>query len=142
MLTMFNVLPCFMFVFCLIFVKSGLSYKNYPPECLAVDDTVGQAKDQQFNAILECMVFELDLSTVDVIWYKENRRTLEKEKIKENYKFALKHKEELYTLTIKNVQGNDYGDYYCTVKNKYGKNQVLITLFETMECQGTDCPNY
>ena len=72
---------------------------------------------------------ELDLSTVDVIWYKENRRTLEKEKIKENYKFALKHKEELYTLTIKNVQGNDYGDYYCTVKNKYGKNQVLITLF-------------
>ncbi|CAG2205016.1 ANK [Mytilus edulis] len=58
--------------------KVACLIKNYPPECLAVDDTVGQAKDQQFNAILECLVFELDLSTVDVTWYKENRRTLEK----------------------------------------------------------------
>ncbi|CAG2252770.1 unnamed protein product [Mytilus edulis] len=117
---------------------------RFAPYCTPVQDTVGQAQNLRFHAKLGVLG-----SRAEVIWYKENKATPEKEQIQDNDKYKLEQQddqrlkadEKWYTLEIKNVQGNDYGDYYCTGKNELGENQAQFQLFETMECQGQNCPS-
>ncbi|VDI24308.1 Hypothetical predicted protein [Mytilus galloprovincialis] len=114
----------------------------------AIQDTVGQAQNRRFDAKLECLVAAYPRARV--IWYKDSKYTQEKEQIQDDEKYGLKQQDDqrlnpygkLYTLTIRNVQGNDYGYYYCTGRNKYEEDQVQFLLFETMECQGQDCPSW
>ena len=73
----------------------------------------------------------------EVIWYKENKATKEKEQIQDNDKYALnqqddqrlKAEEKWYTLEIKIVQGNDYGTYYCSGRNQFGSSEAKFVLF-------------
>ncbi|CAC5383967.1 HNT [Mytilus coruscus] len=82
-------------------------------------------------AILECLVSAEPRA--EVVWYKENSTTLQKELIQDNDKYTLEQQydkrlkadEKWYTLTIKNVIGSDDGDYYCTAKNELGKIQLF-----------------
>lgn len=133
-------------------VKPPASYTvqlevRFAPYCKAIQDTVGQAQNRRFHAKLECLVAANPRA--EVIWYKENKATQEKEQIQDNDKYTLEQQddqrlkadEKWYTLSIKNVQGNDYGDYYCTGKNEHGENEAKFQLFETMECQGQNCPS-
>ncbi|XP_071175791.1 lachesin-like isoform X2 [Mytilus edulis] len=133
-------------------VKPPASYTiqlvvTFAPYCTAVQDTVGQAQNRRFHAKLECLVAANPRA--EVIWYKENKATREKDQIQDNDKYKLEQQddqrlkadEKWYTLEIKNVQGNDYGDYYCTGKNEHGENQAQFQLFETTECQGQNCPS-
>ncbi|XP_063439092.1 lachesin-like [Mytilus trossulus] len=133
-------------------VKPPASYRvqievKFAPYCSAVQDTVGQAQNRSFHAKLECLVAANPRA--QVIWYKENKATQQKEQIQDNDKYRLEQQddqrlkvdEKWYTLEIKNVQGNDYGAYYCTAKNEHGENQAQFQLFETMECQGQNCPS-
>ena len=84
-----------------------------------------------------CILFYSANPRAEVIWYKENKATQEKEQIQDNDKYKLEQQddqrlkadEKWYTLEIKNVQGNDYGDYYCTGKNEHGENQAKFQLF-------------
>jgi hypothetical protein len=41
----------------------------------------------------------------------------------------LKADEKWYSVLIQNVQGNDYGDYYCTGTNEFGTRSAKFTLF-------------
>ncbi|CAC5416126.1 unnamed protein product [Mytilus coruscus] len=107
---------------------------GFSPYCTAVQDTVGQAQNRRFHAKLECLVAANPRAVV--IWYKANKATQEKDQIQDNDKYTLEQQddqrlkadEKWYTLLIKNVQGNDYGDYYCTGKNEYGENQAKFQL--------------
>ena len=73
----------------------------------------------------------------EVIWYKENKATREREQIQDNDKYdlnlqddqRLKADEKWYSVLIQNVQGNDYGDYYCTGTNEFGTRSAKFTLF-------------
>lgn len=133
-------------------VKPPASYTvqlevRFKPLCTAVQDTVGQAQNRRFNAKLDCLVAANPRS--EVIWYKENKATNQKEQIQDNDKYTLelqddqrlKADEKWYSLTVKNVQGSDYGDYFCSGSNEYGTNEAKFKLFETMECQGQNCPS-
>ncbi|RUS72784.1 hypothetical protein EGW08_019444 [Elysia chlorotica] len=53
----------------------------------------------------------------------------------------LKAMEQWYSLKVKNVQANDFTSYYCRAGNKYGNHSSRIDLFETTECQGSNCPS-
>ncbi|WAR06250.1 LACH-like protein [Mya arenaria] len=87
----------------------------FKPETKAVQDTVGQAQNRQFDAKLECRIATT----------------------------TLRFQESWYTLRIKNVEANDYTKYFCIAQNRIGRNATtMITLFETMECQGANCPTY
>ena len=120
---------------------------RFKPYCIAVQDTVGQAQNRRFHAKLDCLV--AGNPRAEVIWYKENKATREREQIQDNDKYdlnlqddqRLKADEKWYSVLIQNVQGNDYGDYYCTGTNEFGTRSAKFTLFETMECQGQNCPS-
>ncbi|VDH98498.1 Hypothetical predicted protein [Mytilus galloprovincialis] len=91
---------------------------KFAPYCSAVQDTVANPR-------------------AEVIWYKENKATQQKEQIQDNDKYRLEQQddqrlkadEKWYTLEIKNVQGNDYGAYYCTGKNEHGEKSSSISTF-------------
>ncbi|XP_071145170.1 lachesin-like [Mytilus edulis] len=110
---------------------------TFVPVCIAVQDVVGQGQNQRFNAKLECLVAANPRA--EVSWYKKNRATKEREQIHGGDKYNLDEQysnyskpfERWYTLAIKTVQRNDYGDYYCVARNKYGENQAKVTLFSS-----------
>lgn len=53
----------------------------------------------------------------------------EKFTISKQHSSVLKYGEFWYTLKIINVQANDYTDYYCQGKNKFGNSQSMVNLF-------------
>ncbi|XP_052060070.1 lachesin-like isoform X4 [Mytilus californianus] len=127
-------------------VKPQVSYTvqlavRFAPYCTAVQDAVGQIHNQRLHAILDCLVSAEPRA--EVVWYKENSTTLQKELIRDNDKYTLEQQydkrlkadEKWYTLTIKNVVGSDNGDYYCSAKNELGKKQAKFQLFEVFDCR-------
>ncbi|CAC5416127.1 unnamed protein product [Mytilus coruscus] len=133
-------------------VKPPASYTvqlevRFSPYCTAVKDTVGQAPNRRFHAKLLCLVAANPRA--EVIWYKENNTTQEKEQIQDNDKYTLeqyddqrlKADEKFYTLSIKNVQENDYGAYYCTGKNEHGENEAKFQLFDSSTNSDNDLNN-
>lgn len=118
----------------------------YAPTCRAVQDTVGQAQNRRFNSKLECIVE--GYPTPSMHWEKlQNGARVQisdgddysTEKLSSSQNLA--SDTTWYVLTVKNVQANDYTEYYCVARNVYGTNQTIIRLFETMECQGPNCPS-
>lgn len=125
----------------------------FRPETLAVQDTVGQAQNRQFDAKLECRVS--GYPEPEVVWYREptrNEGNTQLQQLNDNEKYditkliattTLRFQESWYVLRIKNVEANDYTKYYCVARNRIGENRdTIIQLFETMECQGANCPSF
>ncbi|XP_052804259.1 protein amalgam-like [Mya arenaria] len=125
----------------------------FKPETKAVQDTVGQAQNRQFDAKLECRVS--GYPEAEVVWHREPTKSngaTQLEQLNDNEKYdiskqiattTLRFQESWYTLRIKNVEANDYTKYFCIAQNRIGRNATtMITLFETMECQGANCPTY
>ncbi|XP_045209937.2 lachesin-like [Mercenaria mercenaria] len=125
----------------------------FKPETMAVQDTVGQAQNRQFDAKLECRVS--GYPEPEVVWYKEPTRSEGNTQLMqlnddEKYEITkliatttLRFQEAWYVLRIKNVEANDYTKYFCVARNRIGENrQTIIELFETMECQGANCPSF
>lgn len=119
----------------------------HAPSTRVVQESVGQAQNRRFDAKLECIVKGHPEPTVtwerlinrgrapitDDDKYDINKQTTDNQNLKAG--------EQWYTLKIKNVQANDFTDYYCIGTNAKGKHESIITLFETMECQGPNCPS-
>ncbi|XP_034301030.2 neural cell adhesion molecule 1 isoform X4 [Magallana gigas] len=115
------------------------------PSCRPVQSMIGQAKNRTFNATLECIVAGYPQPSAK--WMKESENgTLteiddyDKYDINKQFSSLLQNDEFWYTLLVKYVQATDYTNYYCVGTNKYGEGKTTIVLFETMECQGFNCP--
>lgn len=91
-----------------------------------------------FRIITDCVyVFLLSgYPAPEVIWYRDNKATQQRERIILNDKYALevqddqrqKNDEKLYSLIVNNMESSDYGDYFCTGKNQYGQSEAKIRL--------------
>lgn len=119
----------------------------HPPSTRVVQNSVGQAQNRRFSAKLECIVQGHPQPTVTWERAVDNGRFL----INDDDKFDinkqttdnqnLKAMEQWYSLKVKNVQANDFTAYYCRAGNRYGNHSSRIDLFETTECQGSNCPS-
>lgn len=124
----------------------------FKPDTVAVQDSVGQAADRQFDAKLECRVS--GFPEPELNWYMEPKNTPDNTRIqlKDNQRYdiskqiattVLRFGESWYTLRIKNVVANDFTKYWCVANNRIGTNDTtLIELFQTYECQGANCPSF
>ncbi|XP_069115175.1 lachesin-like [Argopecten irradians] len=117
----------------------------YSPICRAVQESVGQAQNRRFDAKLECIIE----GHPEPSMYWERYENTERIEITDDVNYET-HKlsgsqnslEQMwYSLLVKNVQANDYANYWCIAVNRYGSCQSKFTLFETMECQGHNCPS-
>ncbi|XP_005101359.1 lachesin [Aplysia californica] len=119
----------------------------HAPITRVVQNSVGQAQNRRFSAKLECIVQGHPEPTLTF----KRRAGIEILAISDDDKFEvnkqttdnqnLKAMEQWYTLKVKNVQANDYTDYYCVANNVFGSANSTIKLFETTECQGSNCPS-
>ncbi|XP_041373572.1 lachesin-like [Gigantopelta aegis] len=117
------------------------------PTVRVVQDSVGQAQNRRFHAKLECIVQGYPSPSVRWERVVNNGRA----QINDDDKFDFNKQttdnqnlmsgEQWYTLKVKNVQANDYTTYFCIATNSKGTNMATITLFETTECQGPNCPS-
>ncbi|XP_064616984.1 lachesin-like [Liolophura sinensis] len=119
---------------------------NFKPEAEAVQDTVGQAQNRRFHALLECKIKGMPepnlrwymitdtgpVSLIDDAKYDINQLL--------THGTSLQLNDVWYTLKILNVQANDYTMYYCEGSNALGTSRAEIKLYETNQCQGPDCP--
>lgn len=124
----------------------------FKPDTVAVQDSVGQAADRQFDAKLECRVS--GFPEPELTWFMEPKNTPDNTRIQlnDNQRYdiskqiattVLRTREAFYTLRIKNVVANDFTKYWCVAKNRLGTNDTtLIELFQTYECQGANCPSF
>nr|XP_034301034.1 lachesin isoform X1 [Crassostrea gigas] len=118
----------------------------FQPSCRPVQSTVGQAQNRRFNAKLECIVAGYPQPSMKWMKETENGKLIEiddddKYDITKQFSSQLQNDEFWYTLLVKNVQAKDYTNYHCVGTNKYGDGEITIALFETMECQGSNCPS-
>ncbi|GFR63718.1 neuronal growth regulator 1 [Elysia marginata] len=119
----------------------------HAPNTRVVQNSVGQAQNRRFSAKLECIVRGHPQPTVTWERMVDKGRFL----INDDDKFDinkqttdnqnLKAMEQWYSLKVKNVQANDFTAYYCRAGNRYGNHSSQIDLFETTECQGSNCPS-
>ncbi|XP_025101533.1 hemicentin-1-like [Pomacea canaliculata] len=119
----------------------------HAPTARVVQDSVGQAQGRRLSARLDCIVN--GFPTPEVRWertVKGGRVEIRDNDFFVNVKQTTDNQnmmagEQWYTLKVKNVQANDYTDYYCIAHNSKGKTEVTIVLFETPDCQGPNCPS-
>lgn len=117
----------------------------YSPRCHQVQDTVGQAQNRRFDVKMDCICGGYPTPTVT--WQKLTNqgrvdiRDDDKYDLSKTFSTMIYDDQSWYTLKVKNVQANDYTEYYCMAKNPYGKNETTFRIFETMECQGANCPS-
>lgn len=119
----------------------------HPPKTRVVQNSVGQAQNRRFSAKLECIVQGHPEPTVT--WKRRSGEEIvpisDDDKFEINKQTTdnqnLKAMEQWYTLKVKNVQANDFTDFYCVADNVFGEAQSTVKLFETTECQGANCPS-
>ncbi|KAK3082874.1 hypothetical protein FSP39_007695 [Pinctada imbricata] len=116
----------------------------FRPDCRPVQDTVGQAQNRRFNAKLECIIAGYPQPSMrwEIQTNQGWKNIIDDDKYDINKQFSsqLQSDETWYTLLVKNVLANDYTRYRCIGDNRYGSAYTEIVLFETMECQGPNCP--
>ncbi|ESO93974.1 hypothetical protein LOTGIDRAFT_228659 [Lottia gigantea] len=118
------------------------------PRSRVVQNSVGQALGGRYNAKLECIVAGYPEPSVTfarlvggaVVQINDNDDFVINKQTTDNQN--LYAQEQWYTLQIKNVKAGHFTDYYCIAKNPYGEYTSTISLFETTECQGPNCPSF
>ncbi|XP_033758041.1 lachesin-like [Pecten maximus] len=117
----------------------------YAPTCRSVQNSVGQAQNRRFNAKLECIIEGHPEPYMFWERYENTKRMEIQDDVNyETHKLSGNQnslEQMWYSLLVKNVQANDYADYWCVAVNKYGSCESKFALFETMECQGFNCPS-
>lgn len=112
-----------------------------------IQSSYGQAANRQFDLTIDCIVSGYPAPNMN--WYKVENNIM-RPIIEDDWHVVnqmLSHGQQLsitdvwYQLTIINVRANDYGTYVCVGTNRYGSSQYNISVFETSECQGPNCPN-
>jgi len=119
----------------------------HPPRTRVVQNSVGQAQNRRFSAKLECIVQGHPEPTVtfkrrageDIVPISDDDKFEVNKQTTDNQN--LKAMEQWYSLKVKNVQANDYTMFYCDATNVFGTANSTIKLFETTECQGSNCPS-
>ncbi|CAH1797231.1 unnamed protein product [Owenia fusiformis] len=118
----------------------------FRPEANYVQDSYGQAQNRQFDLTIECRI--AGYPDPELKWYQiigDGKREINDDE-KHDIQILTSHGSSLdiselwFTLTIINVQANDYGRYECEGSNVLGTDSAFIKLFETSECQGANCP--
>lgn len=121
-------------------------FVNFKPISRPIQSSYGQAANRLFDVTIDCIVAGYPAPNMN--WYKiVNRgRTPIIDDDFHTINQMLSHGQQLsmnevwYQMSIINVRANDYGTYVCQGTNKYGTSQYNITVFETSECQGANCP--
>lgn len=123
-------------------------YVFFKPKSRAVQKTYGQAQNRLFDLTFECIV--AGYPAPDMKWYHVYQGQTAMNPVIDDDKHIinqlLSHGQVLsisevwYQMTIINVQANDYGVYICEGTNRLGTDMLNITIYETSECQGPNCP--
>lgn len=123
-------------------------YVFFKPRSRAVQKSYGQAQNRLFDLTFECIV--AGYPAPDMKWYHIYKGQTALVPVIDDDKHIinqlLSHGQVLsisevwYQMTIINVQANDYGVYVCEGTNRLGTDQLQITVYETSECQGPNCP--
>lgn len=121
-------------------------YVFFRPRARAVQKSYGQAQNRLFDLTFECIV--AGYPAAEMRWYHIYDGGLhpviddDKHIINQllSHGQVLSIAEVWYQMTVINVQANDYGIYICEGTNKYGSDQLQISIYETSECQGANCP--
>lgn len=123
-------------------------YVFFRPRARAVQSSYGQAQNRLFDITFECIV--AGYPAPEMRWYHIYQGQTGLEPVKDDDKHflhqLLSHGQVLsidevwYQMTIINVQANDYGIYICEGTNRLGTDRIEITVYETSECQGANCP--
>lgn len=118
------------------------------PRARAVQSSYGQAQNRLFDITFECVVS--GYPAPELRWYHILQGQTGLEPVIDDDKHfihqLLSHGQVLsmveiwYQMTIINVQANDYGIYVCEGTNRLGTDRIEITIYETSECQGANCP--
>lgn len=121
-------------------------YVAFRPYAKAVQSSYGQAQNRLFDLTIECTVS--GYPQPDLRWYQvvqgglhpisdDDRHVVH---IFESHGQTLSVNEYWFQLTIINVLANDYGYYECQGTNRQGTSGARIEVYETSECQGSNCP--
>lgn len=123
-------------------------YVFFRPRSRAVQKSYGQAQNRLFDLTFECIV--AGYPAPDMKWYHIYKGQTALNPVIDDDKHIinqlLSHGQVLsisevwYQMTIINVQANDYGIYVCEGTNRLGSDKLNITIYETSECQGPNCP--
>ncbi|CAH1773510.1 unnamed protein product [Owenia fusiformis] len=119
----------------------------FRPEAREVQDSYGQAQNRQFDLTIECRIS--GYPDPNLAWYYiegDTKREITNDdkhdiQIMTSHGSGLDINELWYTLTIINIQANDYGRYECEGRNVLGTDSAFIQIYETSECQGANCPS-
>jgi len=127
-------------------VYDATLYVQFRPSARAVQTSYGQAQNRQFDITLECRIE--GFPEPDLQWYQIRNGGLDPISNDDRHivHILYSHGQELsisefwFQLTIINVLGNDYGIFICEGRNDLGISRANVTLYETSECQGPNCP--
>ncbi|XP_064650465.1 lachesin-like [Lineus longissimus] len=117
-----------------------------PPTAEAFRDSVGQARDRNFEVELNCRI--TGSPEPDVSWFKILSDEKQEELLNNNkYTIDVINSRGPYLavgeawmiLRVRQLKSGDYGNYTCRAKNKYGSANAVIELYSTTMCQGPKC---
>ncbi|KAK3083264.1 hypothetical protein FSP39_017912 [Pinctada imbricata] len=112
---------------------------KFAPTCQAVEDHVGQAQNRRLSTKMSCIV--AGFPDLIITWMKKGHGGQWRE-ITDNDKYDisvstsinLKFDEKVTSVTIKNVQANDYAQYKCVAKNRLGECSSEIQVSGMYQC--------
>ncbi|KAI0216224.1 Neural cell adhesion molecule 1 [Lamellibrachia satsuma] len=116
-------------------------YINFKPIARPVQSNYSQAKS--YNTSMECIIE--GYPHPDLAWYQMDVNG-SRVAIDDGAKYVIDVQMNQtpatfwYRMTIINIQADDYGDYICEGKNRMGNATGKVHLYETHECQGSNCP--
>lgn len=107
----------------------------YPPTVSAHNTRIGQELGKQ--AVLECQAIGNPPGTFN--WYHDGE-------LKTSWRYEIQtfgHEGDRRTLSlqVRSVTEDDYGEYVCSAENQLGRDQVVITLYDSRNAPTTKPSN-